>query len=42
MTLDEGSPVVQQVLLDVGRIVFFNEVEITVVRKHIDELLDDT
>lgn len=42
MTLVEGSPVVQQVLLDVGRIVLFNEVEITVVRKHIDELLDDT
>ena len=42
MTLVEGSPVVQQVLLDVGRIVLFNEVEITVVRTHIDELLDDT
>ena len=42
MTLVEGSPVVQQVLLDVGRIVLFNEVEITVVREHIDELLDDT
>ena len=42
MTLVEGSPVVQQVLLDVGRIILFNEVEINVVRKHIDELLDDT
>ena len=42
LTLVEGSSVVQQVLLDVGWVVLFNEIEVSVVRKHIDELKDQT